>query len=45
MNAGDNSILLCQDCHQPLFRWFLSRVDWVRILKQMESTSKESNKC
>jgi len=41
MNAGDNSALLCQDCNQPLFRWFLSRVDWMRILKQMG----EPNKC
>lgn len=31
---GDNAELLCQDCYVPLFRWFLSRVDWVRILKQ-----------
>jgi hypothetical protein len=31
---GDNADLLCQDCYVPLFRWFLSRVDWVRILKQ-----------
>jgi hypothetical protein len=30
---GDNADLLCQDCYVPLFRWFLSRVDWVRILK------------
>jgi hypothetical protein len=34
--SGDNPALLCQDCHVPLFRWFLSRVDWMRILKQME---------
>jgi len=33
---GDNTSLLCQDCHRPLFRWFLSRIDWVRILKQQE---------
>ena len=33
---GDNSVLLCQDCSTPLFRWFLSRVDWVRVLKEMK---------
>jgi hypothetical protein len=33
---GDNPVLLCQDCSTPLFRWFLSRVDWVRVLKQMK---------
>jgi len=32
--AGDNPRLLCQDCSRPLFRWFLSRIDWRRILKQ-----------
>jgi len=30
---GDNPSLLCQDCSRPLFRWFLSRIDWKRILK------------
>jgi len=34
IKKGDNADLLCQDCYVPLFRWFLSRVDWVRILKQ-----------
>jgi hypothetical protein len=33
--AGDNQELLCQDCHRPLFRWFLSRIDWKRIYKEM----------
>jgi len=33
IEKGDNAELLCQDCYVPLFRWFLSRVDWVRILK------------
>lgn len=32
---GDNPDLLCQDCSQPLFRWFLSRVDWTRTLAVM----------
>lgn len=32
----DNLTLLNQDCHQPLFRWFLSRIDWKRILKEMK---------
>jgi len=32
--VGDNPRLLCQDCSTPLFRWFLSRVDWVRILRE-----------
>jgi hypothetical protein len=31
----DNPRVLCQDCSRPLFRWFLSRIDWRRILKQM----------
>ena len=38
---GDNADLLCQDCYVPLFRWFLSRVDWVRILKQNTIQSDE----
>jgi len=33
---GDNPNVLCQDCSVPLFRWFLSRVDWVRILKSSQ---------
>lgn len=33
---GDNLRVLCQDCSTPLFRWFLSRIDWMRILKQQE---------
>jgi hypothetical protein len=40
-NKGDNAELLCQDCYVPLFRWFLSRVDWVRILKQNTIQSDE----
>ena len=32
---GDNPRLLCQDCSTPLFRWFLSRVEWVGMLKQI----------
>lgn len=32
--TGDNADLLCQDCHRPLFRWFLSRIDWKRIYKE-----------
>jgi len=31
--------LLCQDCSTPLFRWFLTRIDWVRILKQQGETA------
>lgn len=31
----DNPRLLCQDCSRPLFRWFISRVDWRRILVEM----------
>jgi hypothetical protein len=31
---GDNPALLLQDCSRPLFRWFLSRIDWKRILKE-----------
>lgn len=33
MNKGDNEVLLCQDCYVPLYRWFLTRIDWMRILK------------
>jgi hypothetical protein len=33
MKRGDNLQLLCQDCSVPLFRWFLSRIDWKRALK------------
>jgi hypothetical protein len=33
MTKGDNEVLLCQDCNTPLYRWFLTRIDWVRILK------------
>ncbi len=39
MLEGDNPRLLCQDCHQPLFRWFLSRIDWMRVLKEMEANN------
>jgi hypothetical protein len=39
MKHGDNEVLLCQDCSTPLFRWFLSRIDWVRILKQQGETA------
>ena len=31
----DNHELLLQDCNRPLFRWFLGRIDWKRILKEM----------
>ena len=41
IKKGDNADLLCQDCYVPLFRWFLSRVDWVRILKQNTIQSDE----
>jgi len=41
IEKGDNAELLCQDCYVPLFRWFLSRVDWVRILKQHTIQSDE----
>ena len=41
IEKGDNAELLCQDCNVPLFRWFLSRVDWVRILKQHTMQSDE----
>lgn len=40
---GDNADLLCQDCYVPLFRWFLSRVDWVRILKQQKEETIQSD--
>lgn len=52
IKKGDNADLLCQDCYVPLFRWFLSRVDWVRILKtqsdeplrkEIETTRGETN--
>ncbi len=33
---GDNPRLLCQDCSVPLFRWFLSRIDSMRVLKQLD---------
>lgn len=33
--AIDNQQVLNQDCSRPLFRWFLSRIDWKRILKTM----------
>ena len=33
---GDNPSLLCQDCSRQLFNWFLSRIDWRRILKEMQ---------
>jgi hypothetical protein len=35
---GDNHDLLCQDCCTALFRWFMTRVDWVRILKEQGRT-------
>lgn len=44
-NPCDNPRVLNQDCSRPLFRWFLSRIDWRRILKQMPAgvpVSKES---
>lgn len=31
---GDNPELLCQDCDGRLFAWFLTRIDWKRILKE-----------
>jgi hypothetical protein len=31
----DNHRLLCQDCSTPLFRWFLTRIDWKRTLKEL----------
>ena len=43
MKQGDNEVLLCQDCSTPLFRWFLSRIDWVRILKQQGGIYENAN--
>lgn len=42
---GDNPELLNQDCSQPLFRWFLSRVGWTRTLAEMtrEKNRKENS--
>ena len=34
MWRGDNPELLCQDCDGRLFAWFLTRIDWKRILKE-----------
>ena len=31
----DNPRLLCQDLDRKLFNWFLNRIDWKRILKEM----------
>ena len=31
----DNPALLCQDMNYKLFMWFVSRIDWKRILKEM----------
>ena len=31
----DNARLLCQDINHKLFMWFLTRIDWKRILKEM----------
>ena len=39
--TGDNPDLLNQDCSQPLFRWFLSRIDWRRILAEMSREKTE----
>lgn len=36
MWGGDNPDLLCQDCDKHLFAWFLTRIDWKRILKEMQ---------
>ena len=42
-SSGDNEVLLCQDCNTPLYRWFLTRIDWVRILKlQMKEKANET---
>jgi len=38
---GDNPELLCQDCSQPLFRWFLSRIGWTRTLAEMTREKNE----
>lgn len=45
MKSGDNPELLCQDCSQPLFRWFLSRIDWRRTLAEMprEKTERKNS--
>ena len=42
---GDNPELLCQDCSQPLFRWFLSRIDWRRTLVELcrEKTERKNS--
>jgi hypothetical protein len=32
---GDNQNLLCQDCNRRLFRWFFTRIDWKRVLKEL----------
>jgi hypothetical protein len=42
---GDNPELLCQDCSQPLFRWFLSRIGWTRTLAEMtrEKTERKNS--
>ena len=37
LEGGDNPKLLCQDCNEKLFRWFQTRIDWMRILKEMEN--------
>ena len=37
--GGDNPELLCQDCDGRLFAWFLTRIDWKRILKEKQMTS------
>jgi len=31
----DNPRLLCQDLNRKLFNWFMSRIDWKRLLKEM----------
>jgi hypothetical protein len=31
--------LLLQDCNRKLFNWFLSRIDWKRILKELATTT------
>lgn len=35
VDPKDNEALLLQDCSRPLFRWFLSRIDNRRILKEV----------
>jgi len=37
VNPCDNARVLCQDCSRPLFRWFLTRIDWRRILKLLDT--------